>query len=99
MDFWYTFIFENKEHLEAGQELQIFEAIKRAFPGYIQFWFKTACKEIFAAACKQGGIPFKIDRIGTFWNKNEETVDTVSYTHLDVYKRQGYGSVERKSPL
>ena len=78
MDFWYTFIFENKEHLEAGQELQIFEAIKRAFPGYIQFWFKTACKEIFAAACKQGGIPFKIDRIGTFWNKNEETVDIVA---------------------
>lgn len=78
MNFWHAFVFENKESLDIGKDLVVFDDIKRSFPGYIQFWFKAICREIFQTACKQGGIPFKVDRIGSFWNKNNETVDIVA---------------------
>ena len=38
-------------------------------------------------ACKRAGLDFQIHTTVVNWNRNE----TVSYTHLDVYKRQADG--------
>lgn len=48
--------FENKEHLEAGQELLQILKPSSALSGYIQFWFKTACKEILLRPASRASL-------------------------------------------
>ena len=51
----------------------------------------------FAAAVKEKGYPAKLEvgLIGSCTNSSYE--DPVSYTHLDVYKRQVYRDLKKKS--
>lgn len=75
--FWFTFIYPFREQLESGETQAAFDHLKTEFPAYIQYWFQAVAREIFKAATQQrdSEIPFEVDRMGVFWNREEDHID------------------------
>ncbi len=88
-NFWFKFVYLNKENLERGEVETVFRTIEEDFNTYLGFVFEKACKEFLIE--NAGKLPFKFTRIGRQWGKmlkakqtyeidlvalNEETKDT-----------------------
>jgi len=71
--FWFRFVKPNRGRIEIGT----FEMDWNAFNAYVGRAFEEMAKEFLIELNKRGKLPFKFERIGRWWHKNEE-IDLVA---------------------
>lgn len=77
--FWFNFIYPNKAFLELGKYDFVMEKIRRNFiDNHVAFVYENICKEKMWDLNIQGKFGFTFDKIGRWWNANEE-IDIVAF--------------------
>lgn len=77
--FWFNFIYPNKAFLELGKYDFVMEKIRRNFiDNHVAFVYENICKEKMWDLNIQGKLGFTFDKIGRWWNANEE-IDIVAF--------------------
>ncbi len=71
-DFWFRFVFPNKQELEEGKVDDVLETIKNEIDSYIGFKFERFVKEIVSDL-----VGFRATRSGRWWHKDKE-IDIVA---------------------
>ena len=78
MAFWFQFIYPNKAFLEMGNSELVMERIKNHFiDNHVSFVYENVCKEKMLEYNVSGKLGFTFDKIGRWWNNNEE-IDIVA---------------------
>lgn len=76
--FWFQFIYPNKAFLEMGNSELVMERIKNHFiDNHVSFVYENVCKEKMLEYNVSGKLGFTFDKIGRWWNNNEE-IDIVA---------------------
>lgn len=77
--FWFQFIYPNKAFLEMGNTQLVMEKIKNHFiDNHASFVYENICKEKMWDLNVAGKLGFTFDKIGRWWNNNEE-IDIVAF--------------------
>lgn len=78
--FWFRYVYPFKGELELDNMQIVLEEIHKDFiEKFVAFAYEDICKDIFAALCKNGTIPFTPSRIGAYWLN-----DFAGDTEIDV---------------
>ena len=76
--FWFQFIYPNKAFLEMGNNELVMDRIKNHFTdNHVSFVYENVCKEKMVEYNLGGKLGFTFDKIGRWWNNNEE-IDIVA---------------------
>ena len=76
--FWFRFVFPNQDKLEVGKSSYVAGLIKRSLNEYIGENFHEISKEMIMTDRTAGSLPFKIEKIGRWWNGSSE-IDLVGF--------------------
>ncbi|HIE31817.1 MAG TPA: ATP-binding protein [Methanosarcinales archaeon] len=76
--FWFRFIFRNMSHHEIGDFEYIREKIRQGFDSFVGRNFEGICREFLADLNRQRQLPFRFDRIGSWWNRKGDEIDIVA---------------------
>lgn len=78
ISFWFQFIYPNKAFLEMGNNEFVIEKIRNHFiDNHVSFVYENVCKEKMLEYNVSGKLGFTFDKIGRWWNNNEE-IDIVA---------------------
>lgn len=73
LSFWFNFIYPNKAFLEMEKNDFVMEKIKNNFiDNHVAFVYEEVCKEKMWDLNIKGKLGFTFDKIGRWWNANEE---------------------------
>ncbi len=78
--FWFRFIFRNMSHHEIGDFEYIGTKIRQGFDSFVGRNFEGICREFLVYLNRQepGQLPFRFDRIGSWWNRKGDEIDIVA---------------------
>jgi len=78
--FWFRFIFRNMSHHEIGDFEYIRDKIRQGFDSFVGRNFEGICREFLVDLNRQepGQLPFRFDRIGSWWNRKGDEIDIVA---------------------
>jgi len=77
--FYFRFIYPYKGYIEAGNtDLLLNDIIRPSMRQFLGPIFEDVCHELLIRLNREGRLPFRFDRIGFWWERNEE-VDIVAY--------------------
>jgi len=76
--FWFRYLFPNQSYLEIQEEDYVLEKIKKDFANFVALIFERACLDKIPMLAKEGKLPFKPNKWGKWWTRNEE-IDIVAY--------------------
>jgi AAA+ ATPase superfamily predicted ATPase len=80
--FWFRFIFRNMSHHEIGDFEYIGDKIRQGFDSFVGRNFEGICREFLVDLNRQeldqGQLPFRFDRIGSWWNRKGDEIDIVA---------------------
>ena len=76
--FWFRYLFPNQSYLEIQEEDYVLEIIKKDFANFVALVFERACLDKIPMLAKEGKLPFKPNKWGKWWTRNEE-IDIVAY--------------------
>jgi len=79
LEFWFKFVFPRKSDLEAGYMEAVVNSIKQRFAeNHVAFVFENICREYVQQLNACGKLPFKIFKVGAWWNNSAE-IDIVGF--------------------
>ena len=78
--FWFRFIFRNMSHHEIGDFEYIGDKIRQGFDSFVGRNFEGICREFMVDLNRRepGQLPFRFDRIGSWWNRKGDEIDIVA---------------------
>jgi AAA+ ATPase superfamily predicted ATPase len=78
--FWFRFIFRNMSHHELGDFEYIGDKVRQGFDSFVGRNFVGICREFLVDLNRQepGQLPFRFDRIGSWWNRKGDEIDIVA---------------------
>ncbi|MBU4300334.1 MAG: ATP-binding protein [Nanoarchaeota archaeon] len=71
-DFWFKFIYAHKEDIEENKAEAIEKIMGAEFNTYVGRKFEAICAEFLLAQHRKNLAPFKIEKIGNWWHKDNE---------------------------
>lgn len=71
-NFWFRFIYPNKQIIEEGKQSVLIENIKDELNVYFSHAFEKACMEFLWDLQDKNILPFKFIRSGRWWHKDRE---------------------------
>lgn len=76
--FWFRYIFPNQSYLEIQEEEYVLNKIKEDFTNFVGLVFERVCLDKFPSLTMEGRLPFKPNKWGKWWTRNEE-IDLIAY--------------------
>ncbi len=76
-DFWFKFIYAHKEDIEENKADAIEKIMGDGFSTYLGRKFEAVCAQFLAGLHGRNIAPFKIEKMGNWWHKEEE-IDIVA---------------------
>jgi uncharacterized protein len=70
--FWFEFVFPHRGDLEGGEMETVLKKIKQGFPLYVSTVYEHVARESTLAWSRQGKLPFRLNRVGRYWEKEAE---------------------------
>jgi AAA+ ATPase superfamily predicted ATPase len=70
--FWFEFVFPNRSELESGAVETVLKKIRQGFPLYVSTVYESVAKESVLTWSRQGRLPFHLNRVGRYWEKEFE---------------------------
>ncbi|MEW6233019.1 MAG: ATP-binding protein [Chloroflexota bacterium] len=80
--FWFEFVFPYRGDLEEGETDAVLRKIKQAFPLYLSTIYEDVARELTWDWLRQGKLPFRLTRLGRYWEKDAE-IDLVGLSDED----------------
>lgn len=77
-EFWFRFIFRNMSYHEIGNFDYLRKKIRQGFDPFVGRKFEGVCREFLMELNRQGGLPFRFDRIGSWWNRKGDEIDIIA---------------------
>jgi AAA+ ATPase superfamily predicted ATPase len=76
--FWFEFVFPDRSDLESGDLDTVLKKIKQGFPLYLSTVYENVAREFTLTWSRQGNLPFRLNRLGRYWDKDTE-IDLVGF--------------------
>jgi len=77
--FWFRYVLPHMSYLEEGDLNYVWqEKIKPSLNSFTGFIFEDICMQRLKSLNRKNMLPFKVERIGRWWN-NKEEIDIVAY--------------------
>ncbi len=76
-NFWFRYIYPHESLIEGGSVEIVINNIKKDFNSFVSFTFEDICKGLLMELNKQGKLPFRFTKIGSWWHKDQE-IDIVA---------------------
>ena len=70
--FWFEFVFPYRSDLEGGEVDTVLKKIKQGFPLYLSTVYENVARESALIWSRQGRLPFRLNRVGRYWEKDAE---------------------------
>lgn len=71
--FWFAFIFPNMSFIESGNSRVVMDRIRaNLIGGHTAYVYEDICRERMWALAEEGFWPFRISKIGRWWDKSSE---------------------------
>ena len=71
--FWFRFVLPNRSQLERGLKEEVFEtAVLPELDNFSAAVFEQACRQYFWRIGQRGGLPFRPQQVGGWWQANRE---------------------------
>ena len=80
--FWFEFVFPHRSDLEEGEIEAVLKQIRQAFPLYLSTVYEDVARELTMDWSRQGKLPFKLTRLGRYWEKEFE-IDVAGLSEAD----------------
>lgn len=74
--FWFHYVFPNRSYLEGGNLEAVQRKLEETFPAFVSLAFEQCCRQHLWGLAQQGRLPFGLERMGSWWNKDHE-IDVV----------------------
>lgn len=75
--FWFKYVFPDQSYLEIEDTDYVLNRIKKDFASFAGLVYERACLERIPVLSKAGALPFKPEKWGKWWTRNEE-IDVVA---------------------
>ena len=76
--FWFRYVQPHQGALELGLVEQVLQrSVQPTFDQFVSFAFEEAARQYVARVVRSGQLPFLIERVGSYWDGNEE-IDVVA---------------------
>jgi uncharacterized protein len=73
ISFWFRFVYPYRSYIEMGDIEYVLDKIKRNFiDNHVALIYESLCIERMWGLNKEGTLPFRMSRLGRWWNKNTE---------------------------
>jgi AAA+ ATPase superfamily predicted ATPase len=70
--FWFHYVFPNRSYLEGGNAEIAQQKLEGTFPAFVSLAFEQCCRESLWSLSLEGQLPFALERVGAWWNKDQE---------------------------
>ncbi|MEC4273681.1 ATP-binding protein [Adlercreutzia sp. R25] len=78
LKFWFSFLFPNRGLLETGRSSEVLSIIEKSFiDQQVAFAYEDICRDRLWDASLQGLLPFKVNRVGSWWGAADVELDVV----------------------
>jgi len=74
--FWFHYVFPNRSYLEGGNPEVVRRKLEETLPAFVSLSFEQCCRQHIWSLAQQGALPFELQRVGSWWNKDHE-IDVV----------------------
>lgn len=79
--FYFRFMYPYRGYLETGNaNFLLNDIIRPSIEQFLGQIFEDVCRELLIRLNREGKLPFRFERIGSWWERNEE-VDVVAYNN------------------
>ncbi|MBM3236637.1 ATP-binding protein [Candidatus Poribacteria bacterium] len=70
--FWFRYVFPYQNYLEMDNLAYVQEKLQSTFSEYVSLTFESCCAELMWNWAAHNQLPFPLEKIGRWWNKNAE---------------------------
>lgn len=86
--FWFRFVAPHRSLLEAGYDVPVRQRVEAGLGQFLSFTFEDLCREWVVQQTAQGKLPFLLERLGSWWDRDAE-IDVVALSDHEGAKLVG----------